>query len=418
MKCSFRKIFLFEIFILYQTFISSKAEGSKEFEFTIESSSDNLFYITLNIGTPSQITKLILDSSNFSFTILQKDEKNNNNSFNQRKSTSFVQVEKDIEFQVLNKKYKAIGGKDVIEFKQNLKIKDTLLKIIYKNSSFPGTLGIGFMSNNTESFINQMKNLGIIDRSVVCLSTKKNSEGSLYIGGINEDLTTEKDLTWHNVSVLFSKFGNYSSWYIESDKILINDFIINETQRISFVSSYNKILIPKSFFFKYSDKIFDKERHCQIWEDGSFHCKCNKKHYKNQLPKFIFNINGITSKKNEIYFSPHDYVLSNIKQHINPILNCTLSIGLNYFSEEWVLGTNFMNNYHLFLDLDKNKISFKDNRPKQKPEKSNFIIFLALFLLGSTIFLTCLYMLYKKFFRSPTNNQNSMTRNTNFFHRS
>lgn len=194
--------------------------------------------------------------------------------------------------------------------------------------------------NKTFSIINQLFEEGLIAKKKFSFVPKEDKVGVVYFGDLPQEVVIKKYETKCKVQ------SNHTTWGCNLQKVIIGNDVYSNSAYAYFNTIDSDILAPLSFinFLKKHYLSSYLENKICSFESGtqSYRCNCTK---MGQLPQFmmVFDGKGI-ELNNKIIFT--DY---------SP--RCFLRIRENYKSNDWVIGTRFLNNHIMSFDYDNDEIS-------------------------------------------------------------
>lgn len=278
-------------------------------------------------------------------------------------------------------------SQELVEFLNNDNMSFYVLNLVHKEDSqyCMESIFLPFKFNNPKvsmvhSLIEQKK---ISNPSFSVLVKSNNDEkGSIFFGGVPENLIKNKYVYRCNVS------KEFPTWSCDLSKVMVIDKETGDVYHYynRFHSSFDlgefKILAPRDFidFLKltyFKDRL--ENGHCNFIprETGDyFHCICS---FFKQLPdvKFFFNNKEITLNMKQLF---EIYGNGSIDENYL----CDLYIIPNIVNpKEWVFGVNFLKNYITKFDYEKREVSFYSDTPFETGiiEKGNSIFLKILYLL-------------------------------------
>lgn len=271
------------------------------------------------------------------------------------KPTYNITVENQIA-SAYNLTYDLFFKRDGQELQDKVNINLYLIDIKSRLDLSIGAWGFGLqMKEEKYSFMQQLKNNGIIEHRRFGLEAINNREGFLHIGGMPDRITKEKYLTKCKVEEKNSK-SNWGcllreiSFIDDSGNKLVYPGINRKT--VSYFQTYsNSMQVPLSFMNYLKDKVlvqhFNSNKDCDYIVGFDFDfikCKCDIK-----LPSInlVFGENKYTLSLNE---------MSNRYQ---TDLYCNLDfITYRKESNEFVFENAFLDKFNIEFDYDEKTINF------------------------------------------------------------
>ena len=286
-------------------------------------------------------------------------------------------------------------------------MKKDLLKNKYSYSL--AEIGIPFskVTNDQSNILNELKNFGLINSTIITLEYSDNKEGNIYIGDyphIYDCYNYDKNLLMTTYAI--PNFGINNQIQLRMDKIYINNENSNsvfylENNIILFNFASGIILSTEEYFNKILEIYFNKYIDLNI-------CEIN-------IEKRGFNNNYqiISCQKREEFKINEFPSLYLFKEELNQIfelnyLDLFEEIGNIYyfliiyfpFSDNFELGKPFLKKYQMIYNVDMSTIHFykKNNKNNSeriiKNERKNFIFLFNLVIL----FCFLIFVFYKKVF--------------------
>ena len=278
-------------------------------------------------------------------------------------------------------------SQELVEFLHKDNMNFYVLNLVHKedySEYCSENIFLPFKFNNSKvsmvhSLVGQKK---ISNPSFSVLIKGNNEKGSIFFGGVPENLIKNKYVAKCNVS------NQFATWSCDLSKVMIIDKETGDVYhyytrfRSSFDLGEYKILAPKDFidFLKLT---YFKERlekgHCNFIPRDTgdyFHCICS---FFKQLPdvKFFFSNKEITLNMKQLFESYGKN--SNGEDDL-----CDLYIIPNIGNpKEWVFGVGFLKNYITKFDYEKREVSFYSDIPFDSANIDR----------GSLLFLKLLYLL-------------------------
>lgn len=226
-----------------------------------------------------------------------------------------------------------------------------------------GAWGFGLqMKEEKYSFMQQLKNNGIIEHRKFGFEATNNREGFFHIGGMPDRITKEKHLTKCKVEERYSK-SNWGcllreiSFVDDSGSKLVYPGINRKT--VSYFQTYsNSMQVPLSFMNYLKDNVlkqhFNANKDCDYFvgfDLDYIKCKCDIK-----LPSinFVFGENRYTLSLNDM------------SNRFYTDLYCNLDfITFREESNEFVFENAFLDKFNLEFDYDEKTINFyTDYKPE------------------------------------------------------
>ncbi len=359
--------------------IPNEINSNNFLDFIIE----NEYYSNIKIGTPYQEIPIKIKFSLNDFMIISNNQKG---IFNEKKSTSYHELEKGFETDFKSEYFnKGIISWDNILFDNKIKIFN--LTFILGTNIIKQTKGgiIGLKKTLQSSFFEStnflylLKIRGIINSYCFLYQYNKNNSGVIIIGNFPHEYNNNTYDKEYFKSVKIDKSYKYINWKIKFDEIKYGNINLNYDLNIEFNCDLGGIIgsedafneIKKNFFDKYiksnlCDIIYDKKN----WYMG-FYCDKNIKleDFSNLSFKskdfnytFILNYNDLFIEiNNKIYF-----------------LMFFRKDSTEYF---WIFGEPFFKKYQIIFDEEKGIIGFYISKKNKKNFNTSIIYFIVLIII-------------------------------------
>ena len=383
-------------------------------------------YSEIKIGTPPKTLPLFINSNIKIFRIKFEDQIpnfdfNKYDKYMPNESCSFINITDLLNleefyffgYSLINETIKLCKNKncsDEVEIK-NIQLYSEMKKDLLKNkySYSLAEIGIPFskVTNDQSNILNELKNFGLINSTIITLEYSDNKEGNIYIGDyphIYDCYNYDKNLLMTAYAI--PNFGINNQIQLRMDKIYINNENSNsvfylENNIILFNFASGIILSTEEYFNKILEIYFNKYIDLNI-------CEIN-------IEKRGFNNNYqiISCQKREEFKINEFPSLYLFKEELNQIfelnyLDLFEEIGNIYyfliiyfpFSDNFELGKPFLKKYQMSYNVDMSTIHFykKNNKNNSeriiKNERKNFIFLFNLVIL----FCFLIFVFYKKVF--------------------
>ena len=391
-----------------KTGTSSKSEFDKNFNESIflDYLMDNPLFISVKLGTPSQISKIMLDFNDMCFSF------DNNKKF---KDTEYNNIQTDIminynKITPYNKKISTSSNKINNEESEDIfylynyineKINKTIT-LNYKTDNINneeclyGKIGLNLNNNfkeiNCPKFGENLKNKKILSKLIYSFDFYSRFDGYFYIGPephfFNIKKSTNKDYQYVKMKTIPSKEG-YINWDIKFDKIIIkndsdyyNDYnLINTQARIDFnlgliigTKEYQEF-IDKNFFNYMIEKEICKKNLVQYSLSNYYVYNCNVDLYqriKLGRPTTYFDL----FPEIEFYNSDLENNLKISKNYLFENINRKYYFLIIFVADKnnniWRLGQPFLKYHQFVFDYDSKTVGYYDtNIYKKKENKKN-----------------------------------------------
>ena len=346
----------------------------------------------ISLGSPgNQYFNVIVDSKTTSNWILGTDCNNCNprtNRFDVNRSSSYKKLDGISQF---NYTYEGVTGQNSLDLlglnSMNLKSSQTKFAVIndqwrLDNLQFDGIISLSFPGE----YFKSLKSLNYIKEAIIGLNLRDSNSQSYLTIGVPEKIKPK--ILWQDIFLIEN--NPHANWNFKSKSISLDTELILTDKNFIINSMSNLISIPKKDFFMFKDKFFPTNSNCQINSGNYFICQCNQEIIKNYKNIRVTLDNGV------LEIQPSDYLGYNVNSYDYDNY-CKVLISLNYKDDFWMLGSNFINKYFTLFDFDNNKVGFYLNDDNNSSGGSNVLMITIMILVGSIIFFSLIYLLYKRF---------------------
>ena len=383
------KLILHNYFIIYFTVdcyltltfkkeIPSKINSNNFLDFLIE----NEYFSNIKVGTPYQEIPMKIKFSLNDFMIISNDQKG---LFNEKKSTSYHEVEKGLEIEYKSEYFdKGIISWEYMLFDNKFKTPNLtfILGINILKKTKGGIIGLKktlkSTFHETTNFLYLLKSRKDIESYCFLYQYYNNNTGVIIIGNLPHDYDNETYDKEFFKSVKVEKNIRYLNWKIRFDEIKFGNIDLNYDLNIEFNCDLGGIIgsedafneIKKNFFDKYiknnlCDIIYDSKK----WYMG-FYCDKNIK-----LEDF-----------SNLSFKSHDFNYTFILNYkdlfleINNKIYFLMFFRINSTQYYWIFGEPFFKKYQIIFDEEKGIIGFYTSKKKMITNYSNiyFIILIVI----------------------------------------
>ena len=382
-------------------------EDTNKNSIIINSTKNNLYYINLEVGTPSQIFSVLLDTGSNLFWI------NNNNcnncqsksKFIPEKSTTFNSTNKLIGINYISGTLNGVISSDIIKFNNN-KFNSIFNFILINESNINFELdGIFGLSKNIKDFdykefspISQIYNSELYNNNYIIDFPNKN----FFIGETPSYLDS-----YNNFSCKRKSIYNLNDYYWKciSKKIKLNNISFNSQENnIVFNSGLNSIVFSLNYQ-KYFNNIISqnkllKEAKCEIKKSEENEQICtiicnnfdNLINSENDVYTKLFKEDFLTvffeDRHNCIFFKLEDFydeINQNFNLYFVDIPDNTIMLGIPLFEK-----------YIVMLDKDNDEIIIYDRKKGIKYSEVYNSIWakIAIFIMVTSIILIIIYYIY------------------------
>ena len=299
---------------------------------------DSGYLITFEIGNPSLTLNQIIDQS-LPYSLLYSEEHSNT------RSTSKEIIEDGLTIELSQDKI-------ILHFTDSSTC--TIPKFEYyflkdyndiKSNFFPYGLSLAYSFYNKEmSLIDHLYNQQVISYKLYAFQANKDALfGTLYLGEVPDTLKT-----LYPYSNMFNIEENHTSWgwTVKQVKFGNSNYNISYSNNYVYVNSgYPNISIPDTYFKKYCDYLSSVSLCNQYVHENFTDVSCSK-YIINSLSNitFYFDYNNIMTFKLSSFFKCNDS-------------KCTSLIISHRNSNDWMLGTIFLDNFLSIFDYERKTVS-------------------------------------------------------------
>lgn len=233
----------------------------------------------------------------------------------------------------------------------------------FKNFGADGVLGLGFSanSNNTLTFMDNLKKSGLISNKVFAMYINfRNFEGTGYgnppsnlmIGSYN----ISKYSSSPNVIITYPLYNPPSGfsglWIVSPMEVTLGGVLFNGSANVIFDSGSDFIYTPEGNYYDLAIKIMaSKGIGCKINDNKIVRCNVND---RETLPSLNFTFDGksISVDQNRLFRCGDGYCDLMVKENDN-----------NF----WVVGDVLLRQYYTIYDMDNMTISFTPSINNENP---------------------------------------------------
>lgn len=403
---------------------SSKSQrmlAEKDISIVYEDQED-YFTVALGLGTPPQYFAVQVDTALGITWVPSKDCVNCNSTykFNQTASSTIQTSDKKIEIDDQDGDVKGYITNDTVRLNDLSTSDFSFIQIVKYDDDFEdyedGKLGLGYSNKRGDnfSFMQVLKNAGVIQENIFSLSEVNTTHGKLSIGGFPEgrnekepsyskcNLTSTDDLDdnfrdgWVcKIShIILEPSNNFSHAYEVSEKIIFDS-----------ASSYISIPLIHLYQFRnnYINKYFSNCKEIETKNSIGFVCPRNQ---TNQAHGISFVLDGYS------YRISAEHLFEQL-----PSDNQYSELLIKFIKDDdgiWVLGHPFMSLYTIVFNGEDHNIGFygdytsnvitewndwvNGNTPAQKANRFFYMIVGAT-IVGSLLFMFIVFMIYHSYKR-------------------
>ena len=320
----------------------------------IQKSNTALYSINLNFGEPKQNFSLILDSGSSYIWIYDKacNICKSHNKFAPEKSKTFSRTKEHINMNYISGNVKGNLCQDNLYITEKFNIPNFNFLLTYESSidfELDGIIGLSKGSfNKKHSFLNQLKEKGIIKNNIILHDLYNKS---FYIDEISQIYLGQKSAFCQNIK------DTSNLWKCNVDMIKIDNISIVMETEIIFDSGTNGIIFPKKYkeYLKNiikNNKILENSKcEFQFFDDEQvYELICNETLNYNNINKSDYFLEFYFDKGNKNSFSIqlNDLLCEDNKSFYLFILDR---------KKEIILGSPFFEKYPVLFNLDENIIN-------------------------------------------------------------
>ena len=418
------------VVIPFEEHIINNNELDKETSYSkilLDNYLDYKIFTEIKIGTPSKRIPVLINP-NIKIFRMKIEEKISSFDFNKydkyipHESSSFLNITKILNleefyffgYSLINETIKLCENKNCeneVEIKNIQFYAETKRNYLNDNYSYSfGELGISYSKKENEqsNLLIELKNLGIINSSIITFEYNENKGGNIYIGDYPHIYNSDQyDKNLLMSAYTIPNFGINNQIKIKMDKVYIKDtytnsniYFNNSTVLLNYGSGI--ILSTEEYFNKILEIYFNKYISLNI-------CKINieKRGINN-------NYQVISCRKNDEFKINEFPSLFLFKEELDFIFELTYQdlfeiIGESYYfliiyfpfsNNEFELGKPFLKKYQLSYDVDMSTIHFYKKITQKaekiivnKENKNIFYLFILIIIFGFLIL-----VFYKKCF--------------------
>lgn len=255
-----------------------------------------------------------------------------------------------------------IIANETVGFSDDCKVVEQNFLLVDKDKDFDGMeadglLGLGFktLSNGRLTFVETLKEQGVIDKAIFAIYLSDNNYGRSYFSNPKSSIsigeydleTYAKDTSESSVNY-FKVYNETGYWSVNCSSISIGSTLIHSQAQLAMLDTGTSLILGPPDQVTAIHSYFTKHFTCEA-DSGDLVCRCAT---SSEFPDITFSF-----EEKPLKVPPSKYFYEvRLSQYNN---YCKMMIK-GTSTDMWILGDVFLRNYYVIYDMDKPQVGITE----------------------------------------------------------